>query len=189
LTVRVVVVGAALLLCLAGCGSRMQAAGAPAAPAGTTTPALRTTQPQTETTAETRPRTVPVVEMGRAVGFEDGSTAGTIMLKRIDRIPAAQAGNSYARPTHGSFLIAHFRMGITHGSAVATALTFQARTQDGTVYPAVPGIVQEPLNGRKTLIAAGEHDRGDVAFDVPKGRLLISYAPVGSPVVSFTVVG
>jgi hypothetical protein len=188
LTVRLVV-AAALSLCLAGCGVSVAASETPTAPSGPTTSASPAAVPETEAAAETQPRTVPVAAMGRAVAFTDGSTAGTIMLKRIDRIPAAQAGNSYARPTHGSFLIAHFRMGVTRGSAVASALTFQVQTQDGKVYPAVSGVVQEPLNGRKTLLPAGEHVRGDAAFDVPEGRLLISYAPSGSPVVSFTVVG
>jgi hypothetical protein len=111
------------------------------------------------------------------------------MLKRIERIPAGQAGKADARPTHGSYLVAHFRLGITHGSGVASALTFQAQTSDGEVYPAATGVVQEPLNGRKTLIPGGEHVRGDVAFDIPQGRLLISYAPQGAPVVSFRVDG
>jgi hypothetical protein len=188
LTVRLVV-AAALSLCLAGCGSSVAASEPPTATSAPATPAALAAPPQTEAAVDTQPRTAPVAEMGRAVDFTDGSTAGTIMLKRIDRIPAAQAGNSYARPTHGSFLVAHFRLGITRGSAVANALTFQAQTPDGRVYPAVSGVVQEPLNGRKTLMSAGEHIRGDAAFDVPEGKLLISYVPEGSPVVSFTVVG
>jgi hypothetical protein len=181
LTVRVFVVAAALSLCLAGCASAQPAP--EAAPTRVSTPAPTRTQPRPEA------HRTPEGEVGDTVSFRDGSTAGTITLKRIERIPAAQGGRVYARPAHGSFLVAHFRLAITQGSGLASELAFQAQTSDGTTYQAASGVVQAPINPHKVPVPAGHSTRGDVAFDVPEGDLLISYAPTGEPLASFEVTG
>jgi hypothetical protein len=126
-----------------------------------------------------------VAALGDTVSFEYGGTKGTITLKRVERIQGAQGGMPHTPPVNGSFLLARIRLGISHGPGLASDSAFRAQTPDGRIYHAVSGVVQEPLNGHGGPIESGEHVHGDVAFDVPAGDLVISYAPAGTPLVAF----
>jgi hypothetical protein len=181
LAVRLLAVAAtALLLSLSGCGGRTGSSQTITGRAGGTRPAPTSVQPRPQVTTGT---------VGSVLPFDDGTVAGTIMLKRFERIPRGQGGDADLRPGHGSFLVVQFKLAVTRGSVVTSPLAFQAQTADGQVFPGQTGVVEYPLNPRKSLLSAGQAARGDVAFDVPRGTLLISYSPRGTPLVSFTVVG
>jgi hypothetical protein len=180
LTVRLLAIATALLISLTGCADRT-ASPTITSPAGGTSSTPETEPPQ----PHPHPR---IATVGSVVPFDDGTAAGTIMLKRLARIPAGQAGDADERPSHGSFLVAQFKLAVTRGSVMTSPLAFQAQTPDGLTYPGQIGVVEYPLNPRKSLLIAGQAARGDVAFDVPKGALLISYSPRGTPLVSFKVV-
>jgi hypothetical protein len=170
-----------LPLGLGGCGDRA----APSPP--TLTPRAGALESFSEPEAAQPPADVGAV--GSFVPFDDGTAAGTIMLKRIERIPAAQGGRADVRPSHGSFVVAHFKLSLSRGSALTLPSAFAAQTQDGTVHHGRAGVVEHPLNGGKNLIAAGQQTQGDVAFDIPAGPVRISYSPDGSQLVSFEVAG
>lgn len=138
------------------------------------------------------PRTEPPPPVGgldETLRFQESNgTVGTITLHELRRIPAAEGPDAgrVGPPVSGSYLVADIEVVIEKGFGMATPLTFQVRSPDGTSYPSVPGVTVDRLNAPN--LTEGERVRGELAFDAPEGELLIDYQVTGLPLATFQVV-
>lgn len=182
---RNVVVAAAAGLLLAGCAD----APAPPSPgAASTTTTCAGPDCGADDTGESEPA-APVAGVGETIRFRDsGGVVGTITLHKLERSTVVDGGNGYSvSPTYGAFLVADIEVTIEEGVSMATPLTFEARAPDGTEFVSEIGVVADLLD--EPRLAAGQHVRGDVAFDVPEGEWFIDYEISDAPLATFEVVG
>jgi hypothetical protein len=116
--------------------------------------------------------------VGDAVPFDGGNSVGTITLNGVRRITAPEKEYSSATPIHGSWLVADVTVQVSEvrdgTSLLVSAYDFTAQEPAGYAYPAD----SNPLKATLSMdVGAGGQVRGEVAFDLPEGVVLIDWSP------------
>ena len=110
--------------------------------------------------------------------FDGGVAVGSITLNGVRRITEPEAEYTDATPTHGSWLVADVTVQVAErrepGALLVSSFDFTAQDEAGIVYPDDSMPLETTLS---TEVMPGRQVRGDVAFDTPKGPLLIDWSP------------
>ena len=146
----------------------------------------------TGTTAQIaeQPANAPAPEalpgIGQPASWDGFGSAGTLTVNSTRRItsPESPIGTP---PENGSYLVVNVTVQATKGSVDVNPLYFRAQSEGGDTKSAEITALAEQL--APGPVAAGRQVRGDVAFDVAEGAILLDFTtPFSQPLatVSFT---
>ncbi len=105
-------------------------------------------------------------------------------LHSIRRVDVDQFGDEAEA---GSYLVIDVSFVSTSGTLDVNPGAFSVQDAQGFTYSYEPGVVERDL--ATSDVASGRQSRGEVAFDVAEGPLLLDYGFIGPPLFTFAFNG